>query len=458
MISDALYQTILSSATVTSLLAENPIETPGDVAAQLYGEGKTPETLPELRKDIRKEDLERAYECGSLPDVARHMANCIARATTEVFLATNFWAYGDNTTIITDALRELSRCAGQRGQQRKVVVKVIYDRGSIKQGSVRLPAPEEIPNIDMQVVNYHRPLLGTFHSKYVIIDREIALLMSCNIQDTDNLEMMCHFEGPIVDSFYDMALISWDKALEPPLPMLERPASVGEWCEGSSDQPGPYQDSNGTPIGEPADSHTSSDGSGYITPPSTLSATHTATPDELSLHTTDDPHYDPDIVSEALRVQTSVSPSEGVSRMQAVTKHLSTRPFILNVWYLIRLLLTLALGNTSACTPQNLAWLSGIHRAQSCIFIQTPTFNAQPLIPALLDAVKRGVEVRCYLTQGYSDAGELLPMQGGTNEMVVHDMYSSLDLKERENLHVHYYVAKDQIRPINARFKQRSSH
>jgi hypothetical protein len=49
-------------------------------------------------------------------------------------------------------------------------------------------------------------------------------------------------------------------------------------------------------------------------------------------------------------------------------------------------------------------------------------------------------------------------MQGGNNEMVVHRMYTSLELAQRKNLHIHYYVAKDQVRPINAKFKQRDSH
>lgn len=76
-------------------------------------------------------------------------------------------------------------------------MKVIYDRGNPKQvldnhqsvtqkeytaDAVKLPAPEEIPNVDLQVVNYHRPLLGTFHAKYAIIDRKIALIGSHNIQ------------------------------------------------------------------------------------------------------------------------------------------------------------------------------------------------------------------------------------------------------------------------------------
>jgi hypothetical protein len=39
--------------------------------------------------------------------------------------------------------------------------------------------------------------------------------------------MACQIEGPIVDSLYDMALISWNNKLEPPLPAINSPAAVG---------------------------------------------------------------------------------------------------------------------------------------------------------------------------------------------------------------------------------------
>jgi hypothetical protein len=58
----------------------------------------------------------------------------------------------------------------------------------------------------------------------MVVDRRIAIVQSNNIQDIDNMEMMCQFEGPIVDSFYDVALISWHNALKPPLPCLGLPA------------------------------------------------------------------------------------------------------------------------------------------------------------------------------------------------------------------------------------------
>lgn len=67
----------------------------------------------------------------TVPDICRHMSNLIARAEHEVFLATNFWMYSEPSRLITNALRELSRKAVETN--RRVVVKIIYDRGSVKQ-------------------------------------------------------------------------------------------------------------------------------------------------------------------------------------------------------------------------------------------------------------------------------------------------------------------------------------
>ena len=113
-----------------------------------------------------------------------------------------------------------------------------------------VPDPAEVPHLSIQVVNFHRPLLGTFHQKALVVDRRVALLNSNNIQDRPNLEvcsalrastlsgrlqleridhelplqMMVHLEGPIVDSLYDNMLISFDEPLKPTLPCLVEPS------------------------------------------------------------------------------------------------------------------------------------------------------------------------------------------------------------------------------------------
>jgi phosphatidylserine/phosphatidylglycerophosphate/cardiolipin synthase-like enzyme len=116
-------------------------------------------------------------------------------------------------------------------------------------------------------------------------------------------------------------------------------------------------------------------------------------------------------------------------------------------------------GNSNYPVPQNAAWLTAINNAERTIFLQTPNLNAEPLLEPLLNAVRRGVLVTAYVTLGYNDAGELLPGQNGTNEMIAHRLYSSL-VSEEENfrLKIHNYVAKDRKSPVHNKFKYRSSH
>ena len=140
------------------------------------------------------------------------------------------------------------------------------------------------------------------------------------IQDNDNLEMMTHLEGPIVDSFYDVCLNSWHNQLHPPLPAHNSPAakaSVSTFQEESFhsifDKHGTLKDLTGAsplttedqPLAAPA-------GSG-----------NRAT---LPEHTASDPHYDPDIASEILRGQVVLSAKGGEGRMAAITRHLSKKP------------------------------------------------------------------------------------------------------------------------------------
>ncbi|KAK6344384.1 hypothetical protein TWF696_008021 [Orbilia brochopaga] len=164
-----------------------------------------------------------------IPDIMRHYANLIIHAQQSIIIATNFWAASNASHIITDALKELSKRRLEAGLP-PVDVKILYDRGNLKQtmknhievdekgyndDKVQIPRPDEVYGLTLQVVNFHVPPVGTFHAKWMIVDGRIAVLNSNNIQDVPNMEMMCQYEGAIVDAFYDSALISWHNALNP---------------------------------------------------------------------------------------------------------------------------------------------------------------------------------------------------------------------------------------------------
>lgn len=172
------------------------------------------------------------------PDIIQHYYHCIVDAKEEVVLLTNYWQQGKNVDKISAAIRELNSRTKARGG--KIVMKIMWDRGPqtladlfrmrkpvppAKWKANGLPAPDELTHIDLEILNYHRPIMGTFHAKLLLVDRSVALLNSINIQDRPNLEACIRLEGDIVNAVYDHALISWGNELNPPLPCLGRPAS-----------------------------------------------------------------------------------------------------------------------------------------------------------------------------------------------------------------------------------------
>lgn len=413
---------------------------------------------------------------GSIHDQLRHVSNLIARAEREVLLATNFWKASKSSTYISDALRELSRRSQARGKT--AVVKIMYDRGAASQVfnnhqnvgpqgwtnvNVGLPNPEDIPGVDLNVVNFHKPPLGTFHCKFMVVDRRIATVSSNNIQDNDNLEMTTHLEGAIVDSLWDTFLVSWHNALDPPLPCRhQEPFAVDQSFPVSSD------------------THFSQlklNKAGQIGFESETS------PANLQEHRAGAPQYDSSMGEEILRMQARLYRQNETSRVDVVAEHLSDTtnsgfrasvapdsateffPFVAMhpskpaPMALVSRKPYQNFNNQSSNVPQNEAFLSLIENAKRDIFIQTPDLNAKDLLPALTKALERGIEITYYVCLGYNDAGEMLPGQGGTNEQAAERLFRSLQSDEaKARLSIFFYVAADQTEPKHNSFKQRSCH
>lgn len=172
------------------------------------------------------------------PDIIQHYYECIVAAKEEVILLTNYWQLGKNVSKISDAIRELDRKAAEA--ESTIIVKIMWDRGPRSVADLfrartpvepnkweenGLPTPQEVPHLRMEILNYHRPIMGTFHAKLLLVDRRLALINSINIQDRPNLECCIHLEGDIVNSVYDHAMISWGNAFRYKLPCLSKPAS-----------------------------------------------------------------------------------------------------------------------------------------------------------------------------------------------------------------------------------------
>ncbi|EGX97022.1 IQ calmodulin-binding protein [Cordyceps militaris CM01] len=528
MVSDRVVKLCSESATVSSVWAENPTVAPSIIIDRLYGHYPRDRTCePQARRQAAspKEQTDAA-KCGKwgptapsplflqafanalncldadpqsavvspplmgshgtmpltvitpLADVIRHCANLIASAEKEIFFVTCVWSPSLAQKLIRGALMELSRRAQARNQ--RVKAHFMYDAAGLSNlsdshrrltpksyaaKSVGLPSPEEIPHVDLEVMNVHTIPLGTLHSKFCVVDGKRACIMSNNMADNDNLEMMVQLEGPIVESVRDAALITWYEQLR------ETDAPVA----------GQIPSTHRTDI--------SQDGSrADIAPlPETKQAgiASQIDPSHLPVHMPDDAHFDLHLADEVLRIQRNYHRTEGERHVDAANRvlNLATKkpvaptgpdfsdeeamtPYIMTeTQQQVPMVLVCrppygSFGSRNAYVPQNEAWLSLIRNCTSDIFIQTPDLNAAPLLPAILDAIHRGVKVTIYTCFGYNEAGEMIPGQGGTNEQVATSLVDSLspDGQARSLLQIYNYVGKDQDHPIHQSFKSRSCH
>ncbi|WWC60775.1 uncharacterized protein I303_103351 [Kwoniella dejecticola CBS 10117] len=415
-----------------------------------------------------------------IPDIIQHHADIIVRAQHEIFLATNFWEASSAAKTIVDAFKELSRRVIERNGK-KVVIKMMYDRGNPQQvidphqavdvktytgDKVKLPSPEEIPGCILEVQNYHQPPVGTFHAKYMVVDRQIAILNSNNIQDRVNVEMMNHIEGPIVQSLYEMALVSWWKTFDPPLPLLGLPPTY-DLARGKE----AYDFGMAHPVIE-----TKGDIESAAQQSRRTLAEHHARAAEESGSSGKEDVWDDDNQHEADRVDgqftseqsinqhlntgnridfTDLDPPPNAASFKPIVLHSPHDPFPMA---LVNRPPRGRPGHGDVFVPQDQAWLAGFKFAKKSVFIQTPTFNAVPAVEAALDACRRGIKVQIYADLGFNDEGELLPFQGGTNQMVSTQMYSRLSDEHQKNLEIYWYTAKDQKTPLNAVKKSRNCH
>ncbi|KAG9024764.1 hypothetical protein FRB95_011127 [Tulasnella sp. JGI-2019a] len=586
MISENVWNLTHGIETITSFVAANPDHAPEQVALKLFPMTKKEATkglFGSLRatlggKDQTKgtahidptpEDLERTAQCGKFPtrpsdlflkiyhnilqtldqdpmanvcsppliassgvvpvsvvsiikDIMNHYASLIVEAQHEVFLATNYWEHSHASKIITDAFLELSRRVMARGGK-KVVVKMMYDRGSVKQfidnrqkvpesewvqDAVQLPKSEDIPGLFLEVVNYHRPALGTFHCKYMVIDRRIAVLNSNNIQDMANLEFMTQIEGPIIDGFYDMALWSFGKKMEPPLACLGNPLTEPKGKNGYAwpktviwegrgnvnaaaaseltpedqlpQQPSGQQGLEPTPAStttapQPSDrpAGMSNNEPSSLQPPSEFipsQESNTGMNTGASVAVSKQPS--PEELKAKDKTKSGKDKKKSDGKPEQPLPKGSLDPTATGIFNPALFLephdeVPMVLvnrkphgkpGHGDTFCPQDVAWLTAMRYAQKDVFIQTPDLNTKPIIEAVIECVRRDIEVTLYICVGYNDAGEALPYQGGTNEEVIKKMYAEVQDEYKSNLRVHWYTSKDWNVPINASHKLRNCH
>jgi phosphatidylserine/phosphatidylglycerophosphate/cardiolipin synthase-like enzyme len=97
--------------------------------------------------------------------------------------------------------------------------------------------------------------------------------------------------------------------------------------------------------------------------------------------------------------------------------------------------------NNRVDNPQDQAFIAAFGVAKTHIHMQTPNLNDDAAKAALIDAVKRGVEVDIVLAKGFNDSTEVYPGQGGTNEENVQMLYDAVGGRAAcDKLRIHWHT------------------
>jgi len=391
----------------------------------------------------------------------RYYYHIIVHAQKEILFATCWWEKGDTASIICNALRDLSKRAAQ--EKRHVIVKLLIDRFT-KHNLVHahailpsehwehcnIPKADELPFVLLEVNTSHRLIVGASHSKFLIVDRKIALLNSNNIYDRPNLEMMIHYEGDVVNSFYDIFLISWQIPFNPRLVCLQEESLASRDFHFFTKNALVLEDDNAQST-------------------AVLAKTTTEIVSNLTgLQAT--PHLQSPLTARLNQFARSDSTADSNLNFQQLQNlsadfspyifHTAHQPFPIAF---VNRTAHGKPGHTDKNNPQNAAWLGAFQYAQKSIFIQTPNFNATLAIDGVLAACRRGIKVTLWLDLGYNDRKEGHgTFQGGTNEHVVKKLWKELkdndDEAVRKNLEIFWYTAKDQTHPRHFSEHKRNCH
>lgn len=144
----------------------------------------------------------------------------------ELILVTCFWASSATSKLVNEVLVKLSEKG--RSRDRKVRVRICFSSSGVFQkllhpqdlngrvyppeswqSTLYLPAPEQLQGLDMQVKSIFLLPFSVMHPKFIIVDRKVVVLPSCNVSWEDWFEGSVTLTGPVVSCFVNFWREFW---------------------------------------------------------------------------------------------------------------------------------------------------------------------------------------------------------------------------------------------------------
>lgn len=166
-------------------------------------------------------------------------SDCLA-TNHELIIVTCFWAKSSSQESLSSLLLKLS--AKAVSQSRKIQVRICFSSRSLAQKlfqtssldgeiyppsswlSLGLPDPELLSGLELVVKCVFVRPFSVMHPKFILVDRQIAFMPSCNVSWENWFEGCIEMRGEICDKLFHFCLAFWLRGT--PLPQF--PSSIGE--------------------------------------------------------------------------------------------------------------------------------------------------------------------------------------------------------------------------------------
>jgi phosphatidylserine/phosphatidylglycerophosphate/cardiolipin synthase-like enzyme len=160
-----------------------------------------------------------AFVTSSGAQIWRHLAASIESATAEIILITCFWAESESLDSLVASLRKLSNKVIQSGLPKISVfiglssvslVQKLFQTSSLKGktytneeavSTLKLPPASQLPGLEVTVNSKFVRPFSVMHPKFLIIDRQLVWLPSCNVSYEVWFEGAVALSGPVVANF-----------------------------------------------------------------------------------------------------------------------------------------------------------------------------------------------------------------------------------------------------------------
>lgn len=158
----------------------------------------------------------------------------------ELILVTCFWASSISRDRLNAVLRRLSNKAVQRGEG-KIRVRICFSSSSVFQKLFHkqtvggqeypasqwvkkfgLPDPSELHGLRLTVKSVFILPFSVMHPKFIIVDRQVVILPSCNVSWEEWFEGAITMRGAIISQFLKFYWTFWRRDPTPPLDLPER--------------------------------------------------------------------------------------------------------------------------------------------------------------------------------------------------------------------------------------------